>query len=133
MNKADNVDEFYYFRASKSKFIFMIISTENEENIVIVTLNGRLDTLHFPAVDKELTSLIDNQEKALVLDCQHLDYVSSSGLRVLLKALKQMEAAKGRLTLCHLQPQISQIFKISGFDHLFEIYPGKQEAIASYL
>jgi len=133
MNKADNMDEFYYFRDSKSNSSFMIINTESEGSIVIVTLNGRLDTLHFPAVDKELTSLIDNEQKALVLDCQNMDYVSSSGLRVLLKALKQMEAAKGRLTLCNLQPQISQIFKISGFDHLFEIYPGKQEAIASYL
>jgi anti-sigma B factor antagonist len=111
----------------------MILNLESEGNIDVLSLNGRLDTMHFPLVDKELSSLIENNRKQIVLDCQNLDYVSSSGLRVLLKALKQMEAAKGRLTLCNLQPQITQVFKISGFDHLFEIYPGKREAVASFL
>jgi len=111
----------------------MIINTENEGNIIILSLSGRLDTMHFPLVDKELASLIEKNNKEIVLDCKDLDYISSSGLRVLLKALKQMEAGKGRLTMCNLQPQIAQIFKISGFDRLFEIYPAKKEAVASYL
>jgi anti-anti-sigma factor len=111
----------------------MIINQEEERNIVILSLNGRLDTLHFPAVDKSLSALIDSNRKEIILDCLNLDYISSSGLRVLLKGLKQMEAARGRLTLCNMQPQITQIFKISGFDHLFEIYPGRQEAVSSYL
>jgi anti-sigma B factor antagonist len=111
----------------------MTINIDSEGNIVIISLNGRLDTMHFPLVDKELTSQIANNRKEIVLDCLNMDYVSSSGLRILLKALKEMETAKGRLTICSLQPQIAQIFKISGFDHLFEIYPGRQEAVASYL
>jgi anti-sigma B factor antagonist len=111
----------------------MIINTESEGNIVILTLNGRLDTMHFPAVDKELTALIENGNKSIVIDCKGLDYISSSGLRVLLKGLKLTEAAKGRLAICNLQATIAQIFKISGFDHLFEIYPGRQEAVSSYL
>ena len=111
----------------------MIINTETAGSIVIVSLNGRLDTMHFPMVDKELTSLIENNRKEIIIDCLDLDYVSSSGLRILLKSLKQAESLKGRLTICGLQPQIAQIFKISGFDHLFEIYPGREEAVASYL
>lgn len=111
----------------------MIITQETDGNIAIVSLNGRLDTMHFPVVDKEISSMIADNRKEIVLDCLNLEYISSSGLRVLLKALKQMETVSGRLTICNLQPQITQIFKISGFDHLFEIYPGKQEAIASYL
>ena len=111
----------------------MILNLETEGNIAILSLNGRLDTMHFPVVDKELSSLIESNRKEIVLDCLNLDYISSSGLRILLKALKQMEVVKGRLTICNLQPQITQIFKISGFDHLFEIYPGRKEAIASYL
>jgi anti-sigma B factor antagonist len=111
----------------------MNINQEEVRNIVILSLNGRLDTLHFPLVDKELSSLIDNNRKEIILDCTSMDYISSSGLRILLKGLKQMEAARGRLTICNLQPQITQIFKISGFDHLFEIYPGRQEAVSSYL
>jgi anti-sigma B factor antagonist len=111
----------------------MVINIGSEGNVVILSLAGRLDTMNFPMVDKELTAQIENGSIQIVLDCAELDYVSSSGLRVLLKGLKQIEAAKGRLTLCNLQAQIAQIFKISGFDHLFEIYPGKKEALASFL
>ena len=111
----------------------MIIKQESEGNIVILALEGRLDTLNFSLLEKEMTALIEKNQKHIVLDCQVLDYVSSSGLRILLKSLKQVEAAQGRFTISNLQPQIIQIFKISGFDHLFEIYPGKKEAVASYL
>lgn len=111
----------------------MNIKQETEGNIVILALEGRLDTLNFPILEKEMTALIEKDQKHIILDCQDLDYVSSSGLRILLKSLKQVEAAHGRFTISGLQPQITQIFKISGFDHLFEIYSGRQEAVASYL
>ena len=110
----------------------MIINQESDGNIVILSLKGRLDTMHFPLVDKELTSLIENNHMEIILDCKDLEYISSSGLRVMLKGLKQMETIKGRLTICNLQPQITQIFKISGFDHLFEIYPELNQALASF-
>jgi anti-anti-sigma factor len=111
----------------------MIINKTEEGNIIVLSLNGRLDTMHFPLVDKELSSLLESGKKEIVLDCKDMDYISSSGLRILLKTLKQADAVKGRFTICNLQPQIIQIFKISGFDHLFEIYPGKEEAVGSYL
>ena len=111
----------------------MNIKQESAGNIVILALEGRLDTLNFSFLEKAVNALIENNQKEIVLDCQDLDYVSSSGLRILLKALKQVESVQGRFTICNLQPQIVQIFKISGFDHLFELYPGRKEAVASYL
>jgi anti-sigma B factor antagonist len=111
----------------------MNIKQESEGNIVILALEGRLDTLNFALLEKEMTLLIEKNQKNIILDCQDLDYVSSSGLRILLKSLKLVDTVQGRLTICSLQPQIIQIFKISGFDHLFEIYPGRKEAVASYL
>ena len=111
----------------------MNITQKSEGKIVILALEGRLDTLNFASLEKEMTLLIEKNQKDIILDCQQLDYVSSSGLRILLKSLKMVDAASGRFTICNLQPQITQIFKISGFDHLFEIYPGLNEAVASYL
>jgi anti-sigma B factor antagonist len=111
----------------------MNINQESEGNIVILALEGRLDTLNFALLEKEMKLLIEKSQKNIVLDCLDLDYVSSSGLRILLKSLKLVDTVQGRFTICSLQPQIVQIFKISGFDHLFEIYPGRKEAVASYL
>jgi anti-sigma B factor antagonist len=110
----------------------MNIKQESAGNIVILALNGRLDTLNFSLLENELNQLVEKNQKDIILDCQNMDYVSSSGLRILLKALKQVKAVQGRFTICNLQPQIIQIFKISGFDHLFELYPVRNEAIASY-
>jgi anti-anti-sigma factor len=110
----------------------MNITKDSTGELTILTLTGRLDTLNFPLLESEMTALLENNQKNIVMDCHGLDYVSSSGLRVLLKSLKQVRSAGGKLALCNLQPQISQIFKISGFDHLFEIHPGKSEALASF-
>lgn len=110
----------------------MNIKQESEGNIVILSLEGRLDTLNYAQLDNEMNSLLKNNHKDVVIDCQELDYVSSSGLRILLKSLKMITAVQGRFTICNLQPQIIQIFKISGFDSLFELYPGRKEAVSSY-
>ena len=110
----------------------MNIRQESEGNIVILSLSGRLDTMNHPLLENELNMLLENELQNLVLDCQDLDYVSSSGLRVLLKALKQFTDISGRFTICNLQPQIVQIFRISGFDKLFELYPDRTEALASF-
>jgi anti-anti-sigma factor len=112
--------------------VIMEIVKEVRDKVVILSLTGRLDTLNFPVFDTEITSLLDKSQKDIILDCGDMDYVSSSGLRVLLKALKQAKAAGGKFVICRLQPQISQIFKISGFDQLFEIYPDKTVAFASF-
>jgi anti-anti-sigma factor len=110
----------------------MDIKQEVNEKAIILSLSGRLDTLNFPLLDNEMTALIGKKQKDIILDCQDMDYVSSSGLRVLLKSLKQAKAAGGRFVICSLQPQITQIFKISGFDHLFEIFTTKNQALASF-
>jgi anti-anti-sigma factor len=110
----------------------MNINQESVGNLVILTLNGRLDTLTFSVLESELTAQVEKDHKNILLDCQDLDYISSSGLRILLKSLKQVKSVKGRFTLCSLQPQIIQVFKISGFDHLFELFPGRNEAIESF-
>jgi anti-anti-sigma factor len=110
----------------------MDIKQEIRGHLVILSLTGRLDTLTFPVLDNEMTSLLKNKQENIILDCLEMDYVSSSGLRVMLKSLKQVKAAGGRLVLCSLQAPIRQVFKISGFDHLFEIYPEQTGAIASF-
>jgi anti-sigma B factor antagonist len=110
----------------------MEIKQEVKENVVILSLTGRLDTLNFPLLDNAMNLLLGKNQKFVILDCKDMDYVSSSGLRILLKALKQVKAAGGRFMICNLQPQIIQVFKISGFDHLFEISSDKNQALASF-
>ena len=80
---------------------------------------GRLDTTTAP----ELEATIDNcaaQVKELVLDCSALEYVSSAGLRVILKAQKLMNA-QGNMKLTHVNETIMEVFDITGLADILTI------------
>ena len=86
----------------------------NETNNVIV-LAGRLDTVTAPLLEEELDSLVSkNENKELVLDMEKLEYISSAGLRVILKAQKAT-AGKGGMKLIHVPETVMEVFDITGF------------------
>ncbi|MES2495949.1 MAG: STAS domain-containing protein [Pseudomonadota bacterium] len=98
--------------------------------VTVVVVQGRLDGLAAPALDDRLAGLTTRGTK-LVLDMAGLDYASSAGLRVLLKAAKQTKASKGRFALAAITPTVEKIFEISGFTTIFDIYPDRDQAAAA--
>jgi len=107
----------------------MELIEQKTEKCVIVNITGRLDTTNYSLLEKKLTDLIENHEDKILVECSKMDYVSSSGLRILLMALKKVTMAKGKFVLCNLQDNIREIFEISGFSNIFEIYPSQEEAL----
>jgi anti-anti-sigma factor len=96
----------------------------------VIKPQGRLDSSTGPALEAELVAIIESGVKRLVLDFSGLIYISSAGLRVILLAAKRMKASNGRLALCSLNPQITEVFKISGFDAIIDIQPSLDSAMA---
>ena len=84
----------------------------NEESAKIIVA-GRLDTQTAPELEKEIDGIIGNL-KELVLDMSGLEYVSSAGLRVILKAQKIMNT-KGSMKLTNVNDSIMEVFDITGF------------------
>ena len=85
----------------------------------VLKIVGRLDTTTAP----ELEATIDGcgaEIKELVLDCSALEYVSSAGLRVILKAQKQMNE-QGSMKLTHVNETIMEVFDITGFAEILTI------------
>jgi anti-anti-sigma factor len=80
-------------------------------------------------LEKKLMELIDSNHTKILVDCSKMDYISSSGLRILLMALKKITLMKGKFVLCGLQENIHEIFEISGFTSIFEIYLSKEDAL----
>ena len=107
----------------------MELIEQKTEKCVIVSITGRLDTTNYNLLEKKLTDLIDKREDKILIECSKMDYVSSSGLRILLMALKKITMVKGKFVLCNLQDNIREIFEISGFTNIFEIYPSQEEAL----
>jgi anti-anti-sigma factor len=106
------------------------IRQEREVNY-IVTLNGRLDTQTHLLCEQQIEPLI-NRPIALILDLKALDYISSMGLRVILKARKALEAHKGRLLLVNLQPQIKRVIEIANALPKQNIFASVAEADAYF-
>jgi anti-anti-sigma factor len=107
----------------------MEINESKANEVTVLALSGRLDTLNYGVLEKKLQSLFDAGQTRIVLDCKDLDYISSSGLRVLLMYLKKANAVSGKISLSQLTRNIREIFDISGFTSIFDIYDNTDEAV----
>jgi anti-anti-sigma factor len=107
----------------------MELTEQKLDQCIVVGITGRLDTTNYSILEKKLMELIDQQHNRILVDCTKMDYVSSSGLRILLMALKKITMLKGRFVLAGLQENIREIFEISGFTNIFEIHTTREEAI----
>ena len=97
----------------------MNITTKKENTTLTVALEGRLDTTTAPELDVFAEKkLADTQE--LVLDFADLEYISSAGLRVLLKLQKVMNK-KGSMKLIHVGEVVKEVFEITGFTDILTI------------
>ena len=99
--------------------------------VVIIEAQGRIDSNTAKAFEEKLLGAIDAADPRMVVDCAHLDYVSSAGLRVLLMAAKKVKAARGKLALADLKPHVQEVFDVSGFSSIFTIQAGRDAAIAA--
>ncbi|MBQ3457758.1 MAG: STAS domain-containing protein [Synergistaceae bacterium] len=97
----------------------MLITKEANGNSLTIAIDGRLDTTTAPQLEAEITGGL-NGVKDLVIDMAKLVYVSSAGLRVLLKAQKIMNK-QGTMTVKNASQEIKEIFEVTGFDELLNI------------
>ena len=110
----------------------MNVAARRYANALVLRVHGRLDQDTCEDFRAELATLIERvtREKAiLVLDLSELEYVSSAGLRCFVMASRQMKSRQGRIVLASLQPMVAEIFSISHFDQVFEVYPSVAAAL----
>ncbi|MGM9552297.1 MAG: STAS domain-containing protein [Clostridia bacterium] len=91
----------------------MTIEKKIENGNVTLTIKGRLDTTTAPELDKTLDDVLGGT-KELVFDMTGLEYISSAGLRVILKAQKAMNT-QGSMKLMGVNDSIMEVFDITGF------------------
>jgi anti-anti-sigma factor len=108
------------------------MEVQNLANVALVKVEGRIDHVSAPAFEGELLPHAEGctgEEKKLLLDCSGLAYMSSAGLRVLMIAAKRCRKQNGQMVLAALQPTIQEIFRISRFDTVFEVFPSVRAAL----
>ena len=97
----------------------MTVTKTKQGSVLTVQLEGRLDTITAPQLEKELQESFDGVTE-LILDFEKLDYISSAGLRVLLSAQKVMNK-QGQMKITHVNDTIREIFEVTGFTDILTI------------
>ena len=109
----------------------MNITLTKEGDVNILAIDGRLDTTNYSDLEHHLTSLTEKKEYRILVNLEKMEYISSSGLRIFLMFLKKIKAADGRFMLCGMSDDIKEIFEISGFINIFEIFNTREQALKS--
>jgi anti-anti-sigma factor len=112
----------------------MKLEARTYADTIVVTPAGRLDHDNCDAfragLQPHLAQAVASRQR-VVLDLSGLGYVSSAGLRCFMLAAKETRAAGGRIVLAALRPVVAEIFQISRFDMVFEIFPSVREALSA--
>lgn len=107
----------------------MLKMKEVQDDIVIY-LKGRLDVHASGDIEKELTKLIDkNPDKNVVINLQDVEYMSSSGLRVLVATMRMLKTNGKALKLCHLNAAVKKIFEVVELMDMFDIFETEEQAL----
>ena len=93
---------------------------EQLEDKYLVTLAGEMDTAAAAAAEKVLQPLYNTNGKDVVIDCTDLEYIASSGLRILISILKGAKAGGSRVVLKNVNEDIQSVFELTGFINIFE-------------
>lgn len=108
----------------------MEISVRNDQDTVIVSVAGRMDTLSSPEFQTRMEELLQQGLQRIVLDFGRLEYVSSAGLRSILVTAKKAKNQGGTAICCALQPMVRKVFDVSGFTALVPVFDSVDEALA---
>ncbi|MBR5729622.1 MAG: STAS domain-containing protein [Prevotella sp.] len=99
----------------------MNLEIEEKDGILIGSLSGYIDTVTSEQVGKEMEPLLAQANRDIEIDCSQLEYISSSGLRLLLSLRKRVAADGGSLVIKNINDEIRKVFTLTGFFKLFDI------------
>ncbi len=109
----------------------MEIDVTKEGNTVVISLTGRMDAVSAPQFDRTLDDLLAQGDRRLIINFETLEYISSAGLQSILALAKRLETVDGSVVLCNLSGPVKEVFDISGFSCIFNIFENLEDAKAS--
>lgn len=107
------------------------LHSDTDSEIAIVTAGGRFDSETAPNLDAELSKVIGKKNK-IVLDLKGVDYMSSAGLRAIVKGLQAAQKSGGGLKLASAPESVEVILRTVGMMEMLKMYSSVHEAVASF-
>ena len=95
------------------------ILEQNDEKVVVI--EGRVDTVTVPELEMKVSPIWSVPGITLVFDCEKMEYISSSGLRIILSTHKQVTAKGGKFILRNLTREVRSVIDLTGFSRILTI------------
>lgn len=105
-----------------------IVSNNLESGELLVRIEGEVDVYTSIDLKKELTKLVESDQKNIIIDLENVNYMDSSGLGVLVALLKELKKIGGELKLISLPVSVKKIFDLTRLTKFFNIYNNLDEA-----
>lgn len=105
---------------------------ELEGDVLVVEVEGRVDAVTTPQIEKILQGYLSGGQKKLLIDMQHVDYLSSAGMRLLLSLAKKLQSLQGKLVICSIAENVLEVIKMAGFHLILTIAPTRQAGLQSF-
>jgi anti-sigma B factor antagonist len=105
----------------------MEIKESSINDIKIIELSGKFDEVSKQTEDKILQKI--GEYNKIIFDCRNLTYIDSLGLRIFLAIFKKISKLNGQFVFCNLNRNVREVFHLTGFLTMFEIFGTQEEAI----
>jgi anti-sigma B factor antagonist len=104
------------------------IRTKHDADVCTVTLDGEIDVYTAPVLKEELVSILQGGCTHVILDLEKVGFIDSSGLGVLVSALRRAREKDGTVRIVCTRESILKIFRITGLDKVFPIFSDVAQA-----
>ena len=104
-------------------------SISYQDSVCVITLSGRFDSVAAPLFDTWFDEHDTPETVRYLLDMQEVPYLTSAGLRSILKLHKLAEAKGGRVALCSVIPAVQDLFKMAGFSSFLTLHDSRESAL----
>ncbi len=108
------------------------INVSEMKRVRLFEVAGRVDSVNANEFGAALDKALRDGKRNLVLDLSGVEYMSSAGLREMVRVLKQVRREGGDLRLAALSERVQEVLELAGLDTIFEIYPTQVEAVGSF-
>ena len=105
------------------------VTSREQGGRTVVEVGGEIDVYTAPVLRERLNDLVGDGHHHLVVDMEHVDFLDSTGLGVLVGGLKRVRSYDGTLSLVCSQEKILKVFRITGLTKVFPIHPTLGEAL----
>jgi anti-sigma B factor antagonist len=108
------------------------MDTDNTTSVSVMKAKGRIDSETAPEFEHALLQLVNDNRSKIVLNLQGVDFLSSAGLRAMVKALKEAQRCGGDVRLVAVPDAIQGILLTVGLNQMFKMFPSTEAALADF-